>query len=89
MAAPVVLVHGFGGSPGEWVAVAGILRDARHEVRAPPLPGHGARAGTPFRVGPAVEGIAEAIEACPAPPILVGRGLGGHLAVQAAVTGEG
>lgn len=84
MPAPVVLVHGLGSSPAEWTAVAEVLRDAGREVLTPELPGHGARAGGAFRVGAAVGELLEAVDACAAAPVLVGRGLGGHLALQAA-----
>lgn len=90
MPAPVILVHGLGRSPAEWDAVAEALRGAGRIVTAPALPGHGARTGRPFRVGAAVAEIVDAVDGSTDPPLLVGRGLGGHLALQAAaVTGRG
>lgn len=84
---PVVLVHGLGGTAGNWRLVAPALADA-HRVIVPELPGHGgsepraqARDLDPFAAS--VLSVLEAEHALPA--VWVGHSLGGLLGLRAAV----
>jgi pimeloyl-ACP methyl ester carboxylesterase len=88
---PVVLVHALGGSAADWAAVRTALAAAGHEVTAPDLPAHGTRAAEPFRFGTAVAAVTDAADSLSdaAPPLVVGRALGGHLAIAAAASGLG
>ncbi|WBU38943.1 alpha/beta fold hydrolase [Homoserinibacter sp. YIM 151385] len=93
MSAAVVLVHGLGGAAAEWSAVADALRAEGREVRVPELPGHGARRAEAFELETALAAVRaacrEAREAGGsrgAGPLLAGRALGGHLAIQVAAT---
>jgi pimeloyl-ACP methyl ester carboxylesterase len=81
---PLVLLHGSGEFAALWLRVVpGLV--GRHRVIIPDLPGHGA-SGVP--AGPLdaermLAWLGELLEAtCPAPPVLVGRGLGGALAAR-------
>lgn len=93
MSPSVVLVHGLGGSAREWDAVAEGLRVDGVAVSVPELPGHGTRQDEEFRLGPALEAVTTAAASLVAEsldgsaPVLVGRALGGHLAI--AVAGDG
>jgi pimeloyl-ACP methyl ester carboxylesterase len=59
-----------------------------HRVVAPDLPGHGASqvANSPLDADRSVAWLGELIErTCPAPPVLVGHGLGGAIAARFAI----
>jgi pimeloyl-ACP methyl ester carboxylesterase len=81
---PLVLLHGAGEFAALWLPVVPELA-AGHRVVAPDLPGHGASGMPPGPLDTArmlawLGGLLEAT--CPAPPVLVGRGLGGALAAR-------
>ena len=81
---PVVLLHSSAGFAALWMRVIpGLVRTNR--VVAPDLPGHGA-SGTPpepLDTGRMLTWLGELLDrTCPAPPVLVGRGLGGALAAR-------
>ncbi|HVM57240.1 MAG TPA: alpha/beta fold hydrolase [Gaiellaceae bacterium] len=85
--APVVLVHGLGGSAANWRALAPALASERRVI-VPELPGHGGSA--PLPATPTVDPFAEAVlavleaeDALPAP--WVGHSLGGLVGLRAAI----
>ena len=79
----VVLVHGLRGSSAEWETLRDVLEAHGHPVVAVDLPGHGARVDEPFSVGESLVTVADAVQSLgPATVFVVGRGLGGHLAVE-------
>jgi pyruvate dehydrogenase E2 component (dihydrolipoamide acetyltransferase) len=85
--APLVLVHGLGGTIENWRAVAPPLA-ARHRVVVPDLPGHGRSARLPEArdvdaLAEAALAVAEAERAEPA--VWIGHSLGGLVALRAAV----
>ncbi|MFM9918334.1 alpha/beta fold hydrolase [Lacisediminihabitans sp. H27-G8] len=83
MPTPVVLVHGLRGSSAEWSVLRDILEAHGHAVVAVDLPGHGTRIGEPFSIGESLVTVADAARSLgTAPVFVVGRGLGGHLAVE-------
>jgi pimeloyl-ACP methyl ester carboxylesterase len=71
--APIILVPGFWLGAWAWEEVAAMLRDAGHEVTALTLPGlesvEADRSGVSFTDH--VDAIVAAVEAAPAPPVLV------------------
>jgi pimeloyl-ACP methyl ester carboxylesterase len=71
--APIILVPGFWLGAWAWDEVAAMLRDAGHEVTALTLPGlesvEADRSGVSFTDH--VDAIVAAVEAAPAPPVLV------------------
>lgn len=71
--APIILVPGFWLGAWAWDEVAGLLRDGGHDVRALTLPGlesvEADRSGIGFTDH--VDAIVAALEAAPAPPVLV------------------
>jgi pimeloyl-ACP methyl ester carboxylesterase len=81
MSAPVVFVHDLRGSTADWPAddwptdlpVATLVE----------LPGHGSAASVRFTVPGAVTAILGAIDAVDEPPVVVGAGIGAHLAALA------
>ena len=84
---PLVLVHGLGGTRGNWLRIAPPLA-GRHRVVVPDLPGHGGSA--PLPAAPNVDVFAEAVLAVAAaedtlPAVWVGHSLGGLVALRAAV----
>lgn len=83
MPTPVVLVHGLRGSSAEWGPQRDILEAHGHPVAVVDLPGHGARIDEPFSIGESLVTVADAVRSLgTAPVVIVGRGLGGHLAVE-------
>ena len=83
MPTPVVLVHGLRGSSAEWTAQREILEAHGHQVFVVELPGHGARTDEPFTIGESLVTVADAVRSLgTASVFVVGRGLGGHLAVE-------
>ncbi len=83
MPAPAVLVHGLRGSGADWEPQRDILEAHGHPVAVVDLPGHGSRVDEPFTVGESLLTVAEAVRSLGnAPVFIVGRGLGGHLAVE-------
>jgi pimeloyl-ACP methyl ester carboxylesterase len=83
MPTPVVLVHGLRGSSAEWETLHDMLEAHGHRVVAVDLPGHGARIDEPFSIGESLVTVADAVRSLgPATVFVVGRGLGGHLAVE-------
>ncbi|MDM4761808.1 hypothetical protein QT381_02160 [Galbitalea sp. SE-J8] len=81
MPAPVVFVHDLRGSGDDWPAAAG-------EAIRVELPGHGARASSPFSVEASLDGIRVALLGLARPAVLVGNGVGAHLAIAAAAEGS-
>ena len=76
---PLVLLHGFLGTPGAWGAVLAAL--PRHgPVWCPWLPGHGPAPPVPATWDETVQAIAEAL---PAGAVLAGYSLGARLALAA------
>ena len=83
MPTPVVLVHGLRGSSAEWETLRDVLEAHGHPVVAVDLPGHGARVDEPFSIGGSLVTVADAVQSLgPVTVFVVGRGLGGHLAVE-------
>jgi pimeloyl-ACP methyl ester carboxylesterase len=83
MPTPVVLVHGLRGSSDEWETQRDVLEAHGHRVVAVDLPGHGARIDEPFSIAESLVTVADAVRSLgTAPVFVVGRGLGGHLAVE-------
>jgi pimeloyl-ACP methyl ester carboxylesterase len=84
---PLVLLHSSGEFAALWLRVVPGLA-VTYRVVAPDLPGHGASGSPP---GPLdadrmLGWLGELLErTCPAPPVLVGRGLGGAVATRFAV----
>jgi pimeloyl-ACP methyl ester carboxylesterase len=84
---PVVLLHSSGEFAALWLRVIPELV-AAHRVIAPDLPGHGASdlGDATLDAGRAVAWLGELIEhTCPAPPTIVGHGLGGAHAARFAI----
>lgn len=85
MKAPVIMVHG--AFCGGWTfdSFRRPFEAAGHAVSTPDLPGHGA-GGSPVGLSMAdyARDIARRVEACPAPPVLIGHSLGGLAALMAA-----
>ena len=83
MASPVVLVHGLRGSSTEWKTLREFLEAHGHPVIALDLPCHGTRIHVPFSIGESLVTVADAARSFGTGPVfIVGRGLGGHLAVE-------
>jgi pimeloyl-ACP methyl ester carboxylesterase len=85
--APLVLVHGLGGTIANWRPLAEALA-AEHRVLVPDLPGHGGSA--PLPAAPTVDVFAEAVLALletedALPALWVGHSLGGLVGLRAAV----
>lgn len=85
--APLVLVHGLGGTIENWQALAPALA-ARHRVLVPDLPGHGGSA--PLPEARHVDALAEAVLATvdaedSRDAVWIGHSLGGVVALRAAV----
>ena len=79
---PMVLLHGPGEFAGVWLPVLPDLART-HRVIVPDLPGHGASEAPdgPLDADRVLRWLGELIEhTCPAPPILVGRVVGGAIA---------
>ncbi len=94
MASPVLLIHGMWSSGSVWAGFAARLEAQGYTVRAPSLPHHDAAARPPVELGRL--GLADYLtflrreaDALPAPPLLVGHGLGGLLAMRLAAEGVG
>ena len=82
--APVVLLHSSGEFAALWLRVIAELV-TNHRVVAPDLPGHGASqvAAGRMEADRVLAWLGELIErTCPAPPVLVGHGLGGAIAAR-------
>lgn len=94
MPSPVVLVPGLGGSAREWQESIGALARLGVTASAVELPGIGSRRDEDFDWGSAVEAVASAVRdrqpdaEGEARPLLVGRALGGHLAIAAAAASD-
>jgi 2-succinyl-6-hydroxy-2,4-cyclohexadiene-1-carboxylate synthase len=82
---PLVLLHGFLGSPAAWDAVLAALAD-HGPVIAPWLPGHGPAAPAPARFDEAAQAIADAL---PQGAVLAGYSLGARLALAATLRRPG
>ena len=89
----LVLVHGSRLSATQWAPQTTRLAAAADvhgwlEVVTPDLPGHGGRSGEPFTLDRAVGALAAAVEAEPAPDLVVlaGHSLGGYVAATYAAT---
>ncbi len=87
MPATVVMIHGLRGRSDEWMPQRLALEARGHTVLTPDLPGHGARRREPFTVAEAVDTVDAAVNGCSEPPLLVGRALGAHVAIEAAASG--
>lgn len=79
--APLVLLHGFLGTPHAWRAVLAALPD-HGPVWCPWLPGHGPAAAAPATWAAAVQQLAAAL---PAGAVLAGYSMGARLALGAAL----
>ena len=83
--ATIVLIHGLGGSPGDWTEVANDLgRD--HRVVLVALPGH-SHAAMPdsLPLERAVENVLASVRTLPQPVVLVGHSVGGLVAARVAL----
>jgi pyruvate dehydrogenase E2 component (dihydrolipoamide acetyltransferase) len=85
--APLIFLHGLGGSQSTWQVVLGDLVD-RHRVAAIDLPGHGASdcsADADYSIGGIALAVTEAIDKLGLrKPILIGHSLGGAGALRIA-----
>ena len=71
-------MHGTRTSSAIWSPQVDALTRGGHPAFAIDLPGHGARAHERFTLDGALAAIDDAVEACAAPPLLVGLSLGGY-----------
>jgi pimeloyl-ACP methyl ester carboxylesterase len=81
----IVLLHGPGEFAATWLPVLPGLARAHHHVVVPDLPGHGASRieEGPLDAERVLRWLEELIEqTCPAPPVLVGRTVGGAIAAR-------
>jgi pimeloyl-ACP methyl ester carboxylesterase len=81
---PMVLLHGPGEFAATWLPVLPRLARAHHVI-VPDLPGHGASRidEGPLDAGRVLDWLDELIEqTCAAPPVLVGRTIGGAIAAR-------
>ena len=87
--APLVFLHGLGGSQSTWQVVLGELVDG-HRIAAIDLPGHGAsdrRQEADYSIAGLAADIAEVIARLKLEhPILIGHSLGGAVAMQIAIS---
>lgn len=79
---PVALIHGFRGASSDWAPQREALEQRGNTVSTPDLPGLGSRADESFTVGESIATIADAVRSFDAPPLLVGIGIGAHLAIE-------
>ena len=84
---PVVLIHGLGGSAGNWVELAPLLAE-RRRVLVPDLPGHGR--STPLPAAPNLAAYADRVGLVAEregllPAAVVGHSLGGVVALRLAL----
>jgi len=80
-ARPIVLVHGTRTSSAIWAPQVAELERRGHVTHAIDLPGHGARAHERFTLDGALDAVGAAVDACTAPPLLVGLSLGGYVSL--------
>ena len=81
--APLVLLHGFLGTPHAWQGVLAALSN-HGPVWCPWLPGHGPAAAAPATWAAAVQQLAAALPAgAPAPPGVAGTAAGGNVSAVA------
>jgi pimeloyl-ACP methyl ester carboxylesterase len=86
---PVALIHGFRGASSDWAPQLLALRDRGNAVYAPDLPGLGERASESFSIGESIATIADTVRTFDSPPLLIGIGVGAHLAIEyAALAGN-
>jgi len=80
----LVLIHGATGNGRMWDAVRRHL-DARWQVLAPDLPGHGTRQGEAFTLDAAVATVVDVVRrVAPARVVLGGDSLGGYVSIASA-----
>jgi len=87
---PMVLLHGPGEFAATWLPVLPRLARACHVV-VPDLPGHGASRVDDGRLdaGRVLDWLGELVEeTCPAPPVLVGKTVGGAIGARFAAGGR-
>ena len=77
---PILFLHGLRLGKAIWERHAAALAD-RYYVVAIDLPGHGGRVNEPFDRAHVNAALEAALEACAAPPLVVGYSLGGFVAV--------
>jgi pimeloyl-ACP methyl ester carboxylesterase len=81
-AQPIVFVHGAMFTRTMWLPQQRELAEEYHTI-APDLPGHGTRAGKPFRMEPAIDVLEEVFEThTDGSAVLVGLSLGGYAATE-------
>lgn len=86
---PVALIHGLRGASSDWAPQVFALRERGNVAYAPDLPGLGARASETFSIGESIATIADTVRSFDRPPLLVGIGVGAHLAIEyAALAGD-
>ncbi len=78
---PILFLHGLRLGKAIWARHAAALADRYYAV-AIDLPGHGGRVNEPFDIAHVTAAIDDALEACAAPPLVVGYSLGGFVAVR-------
>jgi len=81
MPAPVVLIHDLRGSANQWADATASLSAIGHTVIAPDLPGHGFRSADPLTLETILDTIDTATLEASSAPIVVGVGVGAHLAI--------
>ncbi|ELY67496.1 alpha/beta fold hydrolase [Natrinema versiforme] len=85
----IVFVHGAMFTRKMWLPQQRELSEEYHIV-APDLPGHGTRAGKPFRMAPAIDVLEDVFEAhVDGSAVLVGLSLGGYAATEYAYRNPG
>ncbi|WP_222918004.1 alpha/beta hydrolase [Natrinema sp. SYSU A 869] len=78
----IVFVHGAMFTRKMWLPQTRELSEEYHTI-APDLPGHGTRAGKPFRMEPAIDVLEESFEThADGSAVLVGLSLGGYVATE-------
>jgi pimeloyl-ACP methyl ester carboxylesterase len=82
-ALPIIFIHGAAWTRAQWAPQKRALSDT-FRIAALDLPGHGARAGEPFRLASAAQAVAEVIARASeggARALVVGHSLGGYVAM--------
>lgn len=85
---PIVFVHGTRTSSAIWDPQVQALEAVGHGSHALDLPGHGARSAERFTLEGALDAIDAAVDAQPAPPLLVGLSLGGYTSLAYAARNQ-
>ncbi len=74
-------MHGTRTSSAIWTEQVAAATSCGHPTFALDLPGHGSRSDERFTLAGALSAIDDAVDACDAPPLLVGLSLGGYVSL--------